>query len=208
MDGSTSEIEELSKIAERKLSIRSSNELRIGCGLQVRNPSSFSSSATRRRGGPATSSSGSNRGTCPPNCCQSLKVATFNLEKRCRSLVTVLGEVQFKGTLVDRFRSLETRILQLSYELDSGSSKSCVLLKATDEDGWHPQAAGLKYDPSYFKSSNQGPGKQEVEIYACVHQSPDHKYRVKGQKSASRHRNERKKAHRNWPYKRWFSWGC
>lgn len=46
MDGSTSEIEELSKMAERKLSIRSSNDPRLGGGLQLHNPSSFSSSSS------------------------------------------------------------------------------------------------------------------------------------------------------------------
>ncbi|KAF3777743.1 hypothetical protein EJ110_NYTH45233 [Nymphaea thermarum] len=230
MDGSTSEIEELSKMAERKLSIRSSNDPRLAGGLQLHNPSSFSSSSSSAlvnvlqrldqidlrlkqiedKRGPATSSSGSHQrcGTCPPNSYQSLKVATINLEKRCRSLAATLEEVQFKGTLMDRVRSLENRILQLSNELDSGSRTSCVLLKATDENEWRQQPAGGKHDPSYFQPSNQGAGKQGVDLYARFHQSPEPKSREKGQKNVSRHRNETKKADRNWPYRRWFSLGC
>ncbi|XP_068647873.1 uncharacterized protein [Aristolochia californica] len=54
------------------------------------------------------------------------------LEKQSKPLSWVLEEVQFKGTLMERIAILESRVLQLSLDMEEGSTTSSSTLLTSD----------------------------------------------------------------------------
>ncbi|XP_058073348.1 uncharacterized protein LOC131222338 [Magnolia sinica] len=55
------------------------------------------------------------------------------VDKQCKPLSSVLEEVHFKGTVMERVAMLENRVLQLSLEMEEGSTSSSSTIPTSEK---------------------------------------------------------------------------
>ncbi|KAK1305519.1 hypothetical protein QJS10_CPA10g00016 [Acorus calamus] len=166
-----------------------------------------------------------------------LRRAAVNFgQRQCRSFSSALQEVHIKGTLMDRLRLLENRILQVGYELDKGSgssSSTSTSAKSSDESTWMLNPKSCKSDdatPQHhgeirgspkktgdrgFQRSGGGGGdgcgvSNQLQTNKSLSKKvKDTKDGCKtAEKKGSRSQNGKKRVDHSRTYKRWFGLGC
>ncbi|RWR78340.1 putative Vacuolar iron transporter family protein [Cinnamomum micranthum f. kanehirae] len=133
---------------------------------------------------------------------------------QCRPLSSALQEVHFKGTLMDRLRLLETRILQISYELDKGNAESSSI-KAPDEIGLLQHAHDRKRHMFSSCGFNRRPDSSSDKVHKSFlplqGQSPSLKAKELKESSSVAQQNKcrnEKRTDNNRACRRWFAIGC
>ncbi|EHA8592067.1 hypothetical protein COCNU_contig69239700G000010 [Cocos nucifera] len=146
------------------------------------------------------------------------------------SLPSALHDVHLKGSLMDRLHLLETRIRQLSFELDKGSGvyASTSSTKQMNENRWsepvllerkQPVVLEKKQDNSLSSSRVAGGAWRTGEIFQRGSrdlQGQKTRMKVKEPKEAisdvekksAMYRNEKRRLERTRLYRRWFPVGC
>nr|XP_019708862.2 uncharacterized protein LOC105053292 [Elaeis guineensis] len=149
---------------------------------------------------------------------------------QCISMPSALHDVHLKGSLMDRLHLLETRIRQLSFELDKGSgvNASTSSTKQMNENRWsepvilekrQPVVLEKKQDNSMSSSRVAGGAWRTGEIFQRGPrdlQGQKTKMKVKEPKEAisdvekrsAMYRNEKRRLERTRLYRRWFPVGC
>ncbi|XP_020526343.1 uncharacterized protein LOC110007752 isoform X2 [Amborella trichopoda] len=138
------------------------------------------------------------------------------LNGRCRPLASVLQEVCYQGTLMDRLQMLENRILMLSYEMENDGlfpSQEVPNYQLAPNYGLGDEKKDLVFS-QWLNKRREKEGEEELPI--CSHEqfdgnepTPQEKsvkevINGKGAESGRKGRNEKKRRHHygKWPHYR------
>lgn len=133
-----------------------------------------------------------------------------------KSLPSALQHVHLKGTLMDRLNLLESRIRQLSCELDSGkavASSTVAPPRPAEDSAWSEPALLEPCKDLADKPEATAGSWSAVQILQRgareLHRSKPNQSKVKNLKEAKcACQNEKRKAERNRAGRRWFTVGC
>ncbi|XP_020266495.1 uncharacterized protein LOC109841983, partial [Asparagus officinalis] len=142
---------------------------------------------------------------------QSLPESYFAADLRraavSKSLTSALKDVRLKGSLMDRVHLLESRIRQLSSDLDQGNAdpSSSSTMSQMNENG--PEKNKKKMNTL---SSSRVVGAPWRELKGHKSKSKDSKEGIEAmeKRASAVCRNEKKRKKRARIYKRWFPVGC
>ncbi|XP_077211893.1 uncharacterized protein LOC143847096 isoform X2 [Tasmannia lanceolata] len=139
--------------------------------------------------------------------------STVNFDRQCKSLASALQEVHFKGTLMDRLRLLENRILQLNNELEKGNSAASSSTRTPDEIVWLAPEKRHDVLPSQGFNQPENPreelhrGFSELNGKNPKRQGPRGGI-GEGEKKGNKRRNEKRPLDNQQIHRKWFAIGC
>ncbi|KAG0611198.1 hypothetical protein M758_7G123100 [Ceratodon purpureus] len=84
-----------------------------------------------------------------------------SLERRCRSVKSVLLETEAKGTLVERIQRLEKRISQHSIDVEKAFSSQ--RFSSSRSEPRHGEFAHVREDPAHLESATHNGSRSEVQ---------------------------------------------
>ncbi|XP_077228115.1 uncharacterized protein LOC143861102 [Tasmannia lanceolata] len=121
-------------------------------------------------------------------------------DKQCKPLSSVLEEVHFKGTLMERVAMLENRVLQLSLEVEERSTSSSSTIPVSentvhDLPGKNNEELNNTLDEK--ENQNKIQEKASQEVWAC---------KPPAYKKSSKHRTLPVMRYRKWLG--WIQMGC